>query len=156
MEERKAIKITDIEQMIWLVDSVLISAMYDIMSYDCNGVFLPDNDIERRTEQFDKDHLDGTDILILKILRDEYGFYDALFISAKEIVEKLEPIKKRIISMFRNGMMEASFRYTYYADASVDDEWLLTLFAMRIRDKMLDIADKRETDKLKEKTKRKD
>ena len=155
MEERKAIKITDIEQMVRLTDSVLITAMYDIMSYDCNGVFLPDDDIERRTEQFDKDHLDGTDILILKILRDEYGFYDALFISAKKIVEKLEPIRKRILSMFRNGMEELC-GYIYYADASVDDEWLLTLFAIRIRDKMLEIADKRETDKLKEKTKRKD
>ena len=159
MEERRAIKITDIDQMIQLVDGVLIVARYDISSCDCNGVFLPDDDIERKIEQSEKDRLDGTDTIILKILQEaykSYSIYEAANITAEEIVKKLEPIRKRIIGMFRNGEENIECDCVDYVDDSVDDEWLLALFAIRIRDQMINVVNERDTDELREKTRKKE
>lgn len=158
MKERRAIKITDIDQMIQLVDDVLIVARYDISLCDCNGVFLPDDDIERRMQQLEKDRLDGSNTIIVKILQEAYKSYhieEAANVPAKEIVEKLEPIKKRIIGMFRNGEEDIECDCIDYVDDSVDDEWLLALFAIRIRDQMINVVNQRDTDELREKNKKK-
>ena len=141
MEERRAVKMTDIEQMILLGDKVLDEVMMSLCMYDGNGVPLPS---EKYGEQLDKDSLDGTDKLIWNVLREEYECFDnVLALTADDLGKKLAPLKKRVLGMFRNGVLEEWFRYTFYADDSVPDDWLFTLFLMRVRDRKIVMAQKK-------------
>ena len=135
MEERRAVKITDIEQLILLGDKVLDEVMMSLFRYDSNGTPLPTEKLE---EQMNKDRLDGTDVLIWDVLKEEYNSFDSvLAITAEDLERKLAPLKKRILGIFRSGVLEEWGRYVFYADDSVDDDWLFTLFLMRVRDRLI-------------------
>lgn len=144
-EERIAVKIADIEQMILMADKVLDEVMMGaIGKYDENGVPLEG---EAFSEQLKKDRADGTDLLVYKTVHEKYEtLEDVLKISAAELEKKLASIKKRVLGIFRSGILEEWYRFYYYADGSVPDEWLFTMFLMRVRDRMIVFAAQRTDD----------
>lgn len=135
--ERIAVKIEDIEKMILMSDKVLDEVMMgSISSYDENGAPLPSEKIK---EQGEKDYRYGTDRLVLKLVREEYEIFDdVLMITASDLEKELGHLKKRIL-----GILEEWYRFYYYADPSVPDDWLFTMFLMRVRDRMIVIAAQR-------------
>ena len=107
--------------------------------FDGNGVRLHGEAINERAE---KDKANGIDFLVDDILRSADDLTDAIETTPETVLEKLSPIKSRILGMFRNGEVNTEL-YTVdelYADPSVPDEWLLELFAMRVRDRMISFA----------------
>ena len=133
--EKRALIITDIAEMIYLADGVL-SASRAAFMFDGNGVRLHGDAID---EQAEKDKADGIDFLVDDILHSADELSDAIETTPETVLEKLSPIKSRILGMFRNGEVNTEL-YTadgLYADHSVPDEWLLELFAMRVRDRMI-------------------
>lgn len=136
--EKRALNITDIAEMIYLADGVLQAARFGI-GYDDNGVALHG---DARYKQYDKDKADGTAELVETVLRGFKDQHDAIETTPETILEKLLPIKSRILGMFRNGEVNTEFYAAdgLYADPSVPDEWLLELFAMRVRDRMIFFA----------------
>ena len=132
--ERRALKITDIAEMIYLADGVLSAARYSVT--DDNGVMLHGDEIMNRLE---KDRENGIEDLVEQLLHSVHDLTDAIETTPEEILKTLSPVKNRILGMFRNGevLTEAYMLDYLYADASVPDEWLLELFAMRVRDKII-------------------
>lgn len=147
--ERIAVKLSDIEQMILMADKVLDEIITGrIGNYDDNGFPVPD---ELYGEQLKKDRANGTDILAFKTVREQYDtLEDVLKITAADLEEKLEPIKKRVLGIFRSGILEEWYRFYYYADDSVPDELLFTMFIMRVRDRMIVFGAQRMHDESKE------
>lgn len=145
-----AVKITDIEQMILMADKVLDEVMMGSIShYDCDGVPFPR---EGADEQFEKDNDDGSLLLVYKTVHEKYEtFEDVLAVTAEELEEKLKTIKKRVLGIFRTGVLEEWYRYMFYADDSVPDEWLFTMFLMIVRNRMIVFASQRMHDENKEK-----
>ena len=144
--ERIAVKIEDIEQMILMADKVVDEVMMGQISfYDENGVpFPPDEASERRRKQHEKDHRDGTDLLVYKIVHEEHkDFESVLAVTASDLEKRLAHLKKRILGIFRSGVLEEWYRFYYYADDSVPDDWLFTMFLMRVRDRMIVFASQR-------------
>ena len=135
MLERKAVKITDIAEMIYLADGVLSAARAAFMFGD-DGARLRGEAINEQTE---KDKSDGIDFLVDDILRSTDDLTDVIETTPETVLEKLSPIKSRILGMFRSGEVNTEFYPAdgLYADPSVPDEWLLELFAMRVRDRMI-------------------
>lgn len=134
--EKRALNITDIAEMIYLADGVLDEARAAFMFND-NGVRLHGDAIK---EQAEKDEADGiNDFLVNDIFYSADRLSDAIETTPETILEKLSPIKSRILGMFRNGEVNTEFYPAdgLYADPSVPDEWLLELFAMRVRDRMI-------------------
>lgn len=133
--EKRALKITDIAEMIYLADGVLQATRYPSL-YNENGVRLPRYAVD---EQFKKDRASGQGELVETFLHSVHDLTAAIEITPEEISEKLLPLKNRILGMFRNGEVntEAYMYDELYADNSVPDEWLLQLFAMRVRDKII-------------------
>ena len=134
--EKRALNITDIAEMIYLADGVLSAARAAFM-FDENGVRLHG---DAPNEQAEKDKEDGIDdFLVNDILYSADDLTDAIETTPETILEKLSPIKSRILGMFRNGEVTTEFYPAdgMYADASVPDKWLLELFAMRVRDRMI-------------------
>ena len=133
--EKRALMITDIAEMVYLADGVLSAARAAFM-YDDNGVMLHGKAAE---EQIEKDKANGIDFLIDDILRSADDLTDAIVTTPEKILEKLSPIKNRVLGMFKNGEVTTEL-YTVdelYADPSVPNDWLLELFAMRVRDRMI-------------------
>lgn len=153
MDGRKAIKITDIANMIYLADGVLFAA-YAAFMFDENGIRLQGE--AAINEQIEKDKANGIDNdLIMSIIHSVHDITDAVETTPEKILEKLSPIRNRILGMTRNGGIPTdSFELDELcADPSVPDEWLLELFAMRVRDRMIACAlhkDKEKIDKSEE------
>lgn len=147
--ERIAVKIADIEQMILMADKVVDEVMMGgISRYDENGVPLEG---EAFSEQLKKDRGDETTLLVYKTVHEKHEtLEDVLRISAAELAEKLNPIKKRVLGIFRSGILEEWYRFYYYADDSVTDEWLFTMFLMRVRDRMIVFGAQRTEDENKQ------
>ena len=144
--EKRALNITDIAEMIYLADGVL-SASRAAFMFDENGVRLHGDAIG---EQAEKDKADGIDFLVDNILRSADDLTDEIETTPEMILEKLSPIKSRILGMFRNGEVTTEFYPAdgLYADPSVPDEWLLKFFAMRVRDRMISfVCQKRAADR---------
>ena len=62
--------------------------------------------------------------MVDKIFRSANDLSDAIYTTPEKILEKLSPIKNRILGMFRNGEVTTEL-YTVdelYADPSVPDE----------------------------------
>lgn len=133
--EKRALKITDIAEMIYLADGVLFAAKMLYM-FDENGIQLSVDDAK---EHYEQDREYGVNDLIISMLSDEeYDISDAVDTTAAEIIEKLSPIRNRILRLFRCGnIITDSHEFMLYADSSVSDEWLMELFAMRVRDQMI-------------------
>ena len=131
--DKIAVKITDPEEMLLMAEAVLNEAVLNVSSYDSNGVPLPE---EKISEQLKSDRLDGTIRLISDIYIGDFDHDEALATTAEQILKRVAPLKKRILGMFRNGVLEEWYRFYWYADESVPDDYLLTMFAMRVRDRM--------------------
>ena len=133
--EKRALKITDISEMIFLADGVLWEARHAFM-YGENGAMLHGDDV---IKQLEKDRANKTDDLIERLLHSVHDLTEAIELTPEYISEKLSPIKKRVLGMFRNGEVPTEFYPAdgLYADPSVPDEWLQELFAMRVRDKII-------------------
>lgn len=131
--------------MVYLADGVLFAARAAFI-FDENGVRLHGDSM---TEQIEKDKANGIDDLITSIICSANDLAGAVETTPEDILEKLSPIKSRILGMFRNGgiPVEALWYYDLYADPSVSDEWLLELFAMRVRDRMIAYALHKHEDK---------
>lgn len=143
--KKRALQMTDIAKMIYLADGVLSAARFSVSNE--NGVMLHGDDVMK---QLEKDCENGIDDLVELLLHSVHDLTDAIVITPEEILKKLSPIKSRILGMFRNGEVntEAYICDNLYADPSVPDEWLLELFAMRVRDRMICFTVQREeTDK---------
>ena len=90
MEERRAVGINDIEQLILLGDKVLDEAMMSLFRYDNKGVPLTSS--EKRRDQMEQDSADGTAELIWHTVKGEYdSFYDILALTAEDLEKKLRP-----------------------------------------------------------------
>lgn len=136
--ERIAVKIEDIEQMILMSDKVVDEVMLSVSHYDDNGAPLHG---EKMKEQSEKDYRDGTELLVWKLVREEHDIFDeVLMITASDLEKRLGHLKKRILGIFRSGVLEEWYRFYYYADDSVPDDWLFTMFLMRVRDRMIVMA----------------
>lgn len=132
--EKRALVITDIAEMIYLADGVLSAARFSMT--DENGSMLHGNDAMK---QFEKDRENGIDDIVELLLHSVHDLIDAIETTPEKILTTLSPIKNRILGMFRNGEVITEFYPTdgLYADSSMPDEWLLELFAMRVRDKII-------------------
>lgn len=135
--EKIALNITDIANMIYLADGVLFAVRAAFM-FDENGVRLHGE--AAVNEQIEKDKANGIDgDPIMEIIGSAGDITGAVETTPEKILEKLSPIKSRILGMFRNGEVPTdSFELDELcADPEVPDEWLLELFAMRVRDRMI-------------------
>ena len=133
--EKTALKIKDIAEMIYLADGVLWEARHAFM-YNENGIMLHG---DKLTKQLKNDRKNGIEDLVDPLLHSVHDLTEAIEATPEEILKRLTPLKSRILGMFRNGEIITEF-YTadgLYADPSVPDEWLLELFAMRVRDKII-------------------
>lgn len=50
---------------------------------------------------------------------------------------------------FISGILEEWYRFYYYADDTVPDDWLFTIFLMRVRDRMIVLGAQRMHDERK-------
>lgn len=137
--ERIAVKIEDIERMILMSDKVLDEVMMGQISfYDENGLPLTSEKIK---EQHEKDSGNGTGKLVWNIVHEEHDILDeVLATTASDLEKRLGHLKKRILGIFRSGVFDEWYRFYYYADDSVPDDWLFTMFLMRVRDRMIVMA----------------
>ena len=82
----------------------------------------------------------GIDFLIKRILDEEYTLEDALNTTAAELKEKIAPLRKKIVGLFK----DYSERVTpYYVGEDADEDLLLELVAMRLRERMIVAAAQR-------------
>ena len=130
---KKALKITDIADMIYLADGIVFGARWEFM-YGENGERLSPNEMD---EQIEKDRKNGIGGLVEKFLHSFHDLTEAIELTPEYILEKLSPIKSRVLGIFRSGDVYTEVTIEFCADDSVPDEWLLELFAMRIRDKII-------------------
>lgn len=132
--EKRALKTTDIAEIINLADGVLSAARFSVSNE--NGIILHTDDA---IKQLEKDRENGTENLIELLLRSVHDLTGSIETAPEKILTTLSPIKSRILGMFRNGEIntEAYMFDCLYADPSVPDEWLPKLFAMRVRDKII-------------------
>lgn len=137
---RIALNITDIANMIYLADGVL-SAARAFFFYDEDGN--PLHGKAAINEQIEKDKANGLNgDLIDEIFGSAGDITAAVETTPEDILKMLAPIRKRILGMFRNGAVPCDIWVCYklYAAPEVPDEWLLDLFAMRVRDRMIAYA----------------
>ena len=152
MKQLQKIKIDDIENMIRLGDDVLRQMEFNSEFYDENGVSFVEkaeaegvkaNSILRqiREESHYKNALE-TQRIMFEVIREEKTFQDVYYDSLDDILEAIEPLKKQILGIFRNGAEQNTVtnETNFCADESVSDEYLLKLFAMRIRERRITIA----------------
>lgn len=146
--KKRALKITDIAEMIYLAEGVLWEARHAFM-YSENGVMLHGDEM---TKQLEKDRQNGIENLVEQLLHSIHDLTEAIETTPEKILTTLSPIKSRILGMFRNGEVQTE-AYMYdglYADPSVPDDWLFTMFLMRVRDRMIVFGAQRMHDKYKE------
>ncbi|MBD5129532.1 MAG: hypothetical protein HDT43_06365 [Ruminococcaceae bacterium] len=132
--EKRALKITDIAQMIYLAEGVLSAARFSVT--DENGVMLH---LDNAIKQLENDRENKTENPVEQLLHSVHDLNDAIETTPEEILTTLSPVKSRILGLFRNGEVITEFYPSdeMYAAPSVPDEWLLELFAMRVRDKII-------------------
>lgn len=137
------LQIEDIEKLIIFTDEVLNQCRYFIMNYDENGISIWQQfeDEEQMLEVFGNRIMEEPELSILlnKLVREKIDIERALTDTAGEILVRLQPITGRILGMFRNGISDMN----YCVDDSVSDEYLLSLFAMRVRDLRILLAAQR-------------
>lgn len=145
----RAVTTEDIADMILLADGVLTAALLAISIFNEDGIMLSLVGKEYR-EQLEKDKADKTvDLVETVIYGEKYDLTDAVDTMVGDITKKLSPIKRRVVGMFRNGVSCDSYD-DIYADPSVPDDWLFSLFAMRVRDRMIAAALERQHNEKKE------
>lgn len=143
------IGINDIEKLILLGDEVLDQVVFYIFRYDDNGYPICikyGQSKEERQKAIDlvMEQMKNRELseLVYRIIRDKnYSLTDALDYTAEYLLKLVDSIKKRIIGIFRNAHL--SFDTNYSVDNTVTDEYLLQLFAMRLRDRMIVFSSQR-------------
>ena len=141
------IGINDIEKLILLADEVLDQVVLYIFKYDDNGYPIKSGQSkEERQKAIDlvMEQMKNRELseLVYRIIRDKnYSLTDALDYTAEDLLKLVDSIKKRIIGIFRNAYL--SFDTNYSIDNTVTDEYLLQLFAMRLRDRMIVFSSQR-------------
>jgi len=143
-EYMEKINIQQIEKLILLADDILNTLRYSCYAFDENGIMLWNKDksndeiLEIVKNNVEKNVEINT--LISHILRSKYDLSDARYITTMEIYKKIDALETRILGMFRNGTHSDT---EYYVDNSISDEYLLELFCMRVRDRMIVFAAQR-------------
>lgn len=141
------IDITDFEKLCLLADDVFDQIRYNSYRYENNGDSISDlyfqieNEDEAREEvrrrvdaEIEKETATQTIDLIDMILNENYTLRDAIDTTAAELKERIRPLSGKIVGIFK----KPEWRNTpYYVDESVDEELLLEIFAMRLRDRMI-------------------
>lgn len=143
------IGINDIEKLILLADEVLDQVVFYIFRYDDNGYPICikyGQSKEERQKAIDlvMEQMKNRELseLVYRIIRDKnYSLTDSLDYTAEYLLKLVDSIKKRIIGIFRNAYL--SFDTNYSVDNTVTDEYLLQLFAMRLRDRMIVFSSQR-------------
>ena len=143
------IGINDIEKLILLGDEVLDQVVFYIFRYDDNGYPICikyGKSKEERQKAIDlvMEQMKNRELseLVYRIIRDKnYSLTDSLDYTAEYLLKLVDSIKKRIIGIFRNAYL--SFDTNYSVDNTVTDEYLLQLFAMRLRDRMIVFSSQR-------------
>lgn len=132
--KKRALKITDIAEMIYLADGVLSAVRFSVT--DENGAMLHGDDW---IKQLENNRGNKPKDLLEQFLHSVHDLSDAIETTPENIRTTLSPINDRILGLFRNGeVITEAYMFDYlYADPSVPDEWLLALFAMRVRDKII-------------------
>lgn len=139
----KSVGVNDIEELILLGDEVLDIVMLKSFRYDDNGYPLYIKYVKSKEEQEKLSYLkmqqiENKDIneLVYDIIHNKnYCLEDVLDYSVDELLKRVDPIKNKIIGIFRNSYLILD---TYYnVDNTITDEYLLALFAMRLRDRMI-------------------
>lgn len=155
IEEKNSLEkvgINDVEKMIRLADDVLRQIEMNNYLYDEEGKSLLRLVEERggEFEEFDamtkdpkhKERCEKMRRFIYDNIREKKEFYEVYDEPAAVLVKKLEPYKKCILGIFRNGAVQDTVtnETNYCADESVDDDYLMELLAMRLRDRKIIIA----------------
>lgn len=143
------IGINDIEKLILLGDEVLDQVVFTIFRYDDNGypIYLKygqSKEERKKASNLVMEQIQNRELskFVYNIIRDKkYSLENVLDYSADELLALVNPIKKRIIGIFRNGHLV--FETNYSVDNTVTDEYLLQLFAMRLRDRMIVFSSQR-------------
>jgi hypothetical protein len=142
---REAIGIMDIEKLILLGDDVVKALQMSYDLYDETGVPIfekyeyREKDKNIKVSQIIDEQRCETSILLHSMIRDrELKLDDVLIYTAEELLEgKLKVLITKAVGIFRNGTDMGSNDTNYYADDTVSDEFLASLFAMRVRDMMI-------------------
>lgn len=134
IQDCKEINMDDIEEMILLADDVVKQIFFNYRFYDTNGS-------ERELEEVILDTRNNEDKSLLHILkRSNVCLQDALNVSADSLrCGLLKPYLKKALGIFHNGTIQDTvFNDTNFrASDSISNEYLLNLFAMRVRDFMI-------------------
>ena len=146
MAELKKLKMDDIEGMIRLADDVLNQMERNANVYDDNGVSVFQTHTEEnafallREEKHWERAMDLQE-QVREVIHEKVSYEMAYYGTMEEqgILDKIAPLRERILGIFRNGAEQNSVtnETEFCADESVPDEYLLKLFAMRIRDRRI-------------------
>ena len=135
------IGIQDIDKLILLADEVLDSLRFACAEFDENGIGVWSDESKTSDELIEmvRDNLKNDELchIISRILRDRYTLSEAIYVSVDTIVEKVAPLERKIVGMFRHGV---EMDTDYCVENTVTDEYLMKLFAMRVRDRMITFA----------------
>ena len=149
------VHITEMEKLILLADDVLTQVAWQLQYYNADGRSLDELcrqndgsvDEKRWFKEWERNRqVDELSMLLKQYLREKVSVNEVRYERAESILERLEPLKTRIIGIFRNGAEQNSVtnETEFCADESIPDETLLELFAMRVRDRRLLFALQRE------------
>lgn len=147
------LKINDIDKLIRLADDVLKQIGVITHEYDAEGICLWNKVDEVREDyceqvrelkrdSFHRKRVYETKMLISEVLQSEKVFSKIYDEPVEILMQKLDPIKPLILGLFRNGTKQNSVtnETNFYADEAISDEYLMKLFAMRVRDRRILIA----------------
>ena len=153
MVELEKIGINDIEKLIRLADDVLRQMEVNAYLYNDEGVAFYEKVDEQEPNYYElvdsmmqepihKEKCDKFSRLMYQIMREEKSFGEVYFEPITYLKDQMEPYKKRIIGLFRNGTMQDTVtnETSYVVDESVTDDYLMELFVMRIRDRRIIMA----------------
>lgn len=157
-KELEKIKIDDLEKLIRLADDVLCQLLCNFDIYDeagmsyyrkCQEVYGDNKGYEEAIklirEQKNAKEFEEFYHFLVFILKEKVDLNAALADTAEELLERLRPLKNRIIGIFRHGSEQDSVtnETEYCVDESISDEYLHNLFAMRVRDRRILLAAQR-------------
>ena len=137
---KELIGINDIEKLILLGDEVLDEVTFSNSFYDYKGypVYHIGVSIEeqRNLNRMQMEN-EEQNLRVYKIIRNKnYSLADARGYRAEELLTLVDSFKTKIIGIFRGGA-NLMGNTPYCVDDTVTDEYLLELFAMRLRDRMI-------------------
>lgn len=153
MFELEEIGINDIEKLIRLADDVVRQMEVNASLYDDEGMAFYEKVDEKEPNYYEivdsmmrepihKEKCDKIRRRMYQIIREEKSFGEVHYEPITYLKEQMEPHKKRIIGLFRNGTMQDTVtnETSYVVDESVTDDYLMELFVMRIRDRRIIMA----------------